>query len=85
MRVVICISRFFQERAKLAAMSRKQSTASPDKIQKQRVIVHAARKELLLDQHIAALVAGVHELTEKQHTQIRQVLWELRSGTIRRT
>lgn len=71
---MIDIPTFFQERAKLAAMSRRQSRGTPSEIEKQRVIVQAARRELLLDQHIAALGAGAHDLTEEQRNRIRHIL-----------
>jgi hypothetical protein len=74
MRDVIAIPRFFQERAKLAGMSRRQSAATNEQIETQRTTVRAARRELLLDQHIAALAAGAHELTEEQRTRIRLLL-----------
>jgi hypothetical protein len=74
MRDVIAIPRFFQERAKLAGMSRRQSAATNEQIETQRTTVRAARSELLLDQHIAALVADAHELTEEQRTRIRLLL-----------
>jgi uncharacterized sporulation protein YeaH/YhbH (DUF444 family) len=61
-------------------MSRKQSRGTPGEIEKQRAIVQAARRELLLDQRSAALAAGAHELTEEQRTQIRHVL---RDSTVR--
>ena len=70
---MIAIPRFFQERAKLAGMSRRQSAATNEQIETQRTTVRAARSELLLDQHIAALAAGGHELTEEQRNRIRHI------------
>jgi len=67
------VQRYFQERAKLAGMSRNQSTATPEQIEKQRAMFQTARRELLLDQHIAALAAGGHELTEEQRNRIRHI------------
>ena len=71
---VIAILRFPQKRSKPTGMSRNQPRAAPVRIEKQRVIVQAARREMLLDQHIAALGAGAHDLTEQQRNRIRQVL-----------
>jgi hypothetical protein len=66
---VIAILRFPQERSKPTGPSRSQPRAAPERIEKQRAIVQAAHRELLLDQHIVALGAGAHELTEEQGTR----------------
>jgi hypothetical protein len=73
-RRLITISRYFQQRAKLAAMSRTQSKATSSEIEQQRSLVQAARKEFLLDEHIAALADGALEMTNEQRIQVVRIL-----------